>query len=1124
MNNNKVRVQIIGNYLEPLERPLMNNGILFESVIPSCSPLAMEGDIIEDNLKYCNGINQQPALLNLRKNLSQMLSRDPENFCQNYNSQPHGKEVRYRNMSEYLILMNTSMGYSLFEKNTVVYSDLYPQNQFTTDIKADKSYRALHFPFHKSFNWKYYYDKFIDAVLREYDSEHIILIRTNSAQWYMDKREIKTFDKRSSQYRNMVEQMDEYFIARTKCLCINEQYAHIPDKNMVCVFPFALSNGFAYKQYERAILDIIKNHNTSPYKTSVIKGASFEQLLYKKLSSGVIELSSDCLRLIREESLSIDDVIFRAEKVLDKLFTAVSVLRRFLDADNGYTLSDYVIELLADKNSLDEKINFELVETYTKYMKLNINDIIAVYMMYSRSSKKELFKNIIANIIDNPDCLPITFANRFRQSNIDFLSNYPYIQDDLKCRDESNEVYIRLNTGCYIVVDKTEKTMSMANIDIKDAAAHMPIIDNGYICPVECADALCGNMAFYIEKARKGDGNAPVKIQFDSIEKFRKYLSIIDYPDLLDTEPFVLCLVGSDYSVADYSPRTDLSFLFKKGTMICFLASGFTNQICYYLVAKRAQELKGGEVYFDDTLTVKMPAFNGTEDLKRIAKEDISKRLFTNIFNKRLISVLTGSERAPDVLYKYGCKHIVAASAYQHNLKDIHLCHRFLYTINASASINEFFLYNFDLTYYIALIRPEHILRRTDFQILKYISFPEYDTEKNIQLAKQMNSCDAVAIHIRRGDYITLGIVDDLDFYKESLEKIKNISDYGNKKFFIFSDDIPWCKSHLDEIGFGAFPDADITFVDHNKGADSYRDMQLMTEAKIHISGSSGFSRIVPLLSRKNEIYMNYDWWTMELIKSTGKINKYDIGRYSKQYATAWGQVISSSSTKITPLPQPSTQKTDESKLQKVAGGIIPGREITEFLNFWFDKANMVRNDRILLIGDSISRAYRGPLAALTGRPVDFFATTTSIDEDMFWKTLELFFGFEEYRQQKAHIQIGLHSIDGFMSAKRNFSLEEYERNYDKLVKTVKKYIPDLTIATTTKVVQVGNLTAIDQHNTEEVIKRNEIAMRIAKKHGLKTNDLFTSMYNSLHRDLVHFTTESIQEMAKHVAKAMGLI
>ncbi len=199
------------------------------------------------------------------------------------------------------------------------------------------------------------------------------------------------------------------------------------------------------------------------------------------------------------------------------------------------------------------------------------------------------------------------------------------------------------------------------------------------------------------------------------------------------------------------------------------------------------------------------------------------------------------------------------------------------------------------------------------------------------------------------------------------------------------------------------------------------------------------------------------------------------------------------------------------------------GREYVEWLNFWFDKANEKRNDRILLIGDSIARDYRGPLASLTNLPVDFFATTAAMDDKMFWKTLDLFLEYEDYRWQKAHIQIGVHSIDGMFWAKRNVDLLEYEKTYERLVCTIREIVPDLTIATTTKVVNSKDLSSIDAYVTEEIKKRNEIAVRIAEKYGLPVNDLFKKMYNWPHRDKVHFTLEGRNQMAEYVAAAMKL-
>lgn len=157
---------------------------------------------------------------------------------------------------------------------------------------------------------------------------------------------------------------------------------------------------------------------------------------------------------------------------------------------------------------------------------------------------------------------------------------------------------------------------------------------------------------------------------------------------------------------------------------------------------------------------------------------------------------------------------------------------------------------------------------------------------------------------------------------------------------------------------------------------------------------------------------------------------------------------------------------------------IIPNREQIEWLNFWFDNGNEKRSDRVMLIGDSISREYRFALRILTKRPVDFFACSTSISDEKFYETLELFFSYKEYRQKKAQIQIGVHGINGFEKAITSNSIADYEKGFEKLVNYVLKYIPDLTIALTTAVVQANNLSVIDEKINNEIIKRNLVAKK----------------------------------------------
>lgn len=201
----------------------------------------------------------------------------------------------------------------------------------------------------------------------------------------------------------------------------------------------------------------------------------------------------------------------------------------------------------------------------------------------------------------------------------------------------------------------------------------------------------------------------------------------------------------------------------------------------------------------------------------------------------------------------------------------------------------------------------------------------------------------------------------------------------------------------------------------------------------------------------------------------------------------------------------------------------MPEREDTEWLNFWFSRGNKNLDNRVLLIGDSIAREYRGPLENLINKPVDFFATSAYIADDMFWKQFDLFFSFKEYRQSKAHIQIGLHGINTFGGAKHSNSLEEWEIYYEKLVKRIMEFIPDLTIALSTPAI-ITNTGVLYEKWNDEIIKRNRIAAKIAEKYKLNINDLYTLMLGEPHRDMTHFPKEGSEKIAKKIAESLKLL
>ena len=122
---------------------------------------------------------------------------------------------------------------------------------------------------------------------------------------------------------------------------------------------------------------------------------------------------------------------------------------------------------------------------------------------------------------------------------------------------------------------------------------------------------------------------------------------------------------------------------------------------------------------------------------------------------------------------------------------------------------------------------------RTDF------TFKNPLIRQNAELAAQIGQVNAVSLHVRRGDYAnnpktttTHGMC-SLDYYRAA---IRYISDRVEKPyFFIFSDDIAWVKNHL-KMNYPC------QYVDHNRGAESYNDMHLMSLCRHYIIANSSFS------------------------------------------------------------------------------------------------------------------------------------------------------------------------------------------------------------------------------------------------------------------------------------------
>lgn len=128
------------------------------------------------------------------------------------------------------------------------------------------------------------------------------------------------------------------------------------------------------------------------------------------------------------------------------------------------------------------------------------------------------------------------------------------------------------------------------------------------------------------------------------------------------------------------------------------------------------------------------------------------------------------------------------------------------------------------------------------------LDYKTYFENKDYEFLNQIKNTDnPVAIHVRRGDFLTNegGQSVTLDFFMNAINEIENKLLAGG--FFIFSDDIDWCKQQLKS----KFP---MYFADFNDDQNGFKDMYLASQCHHFIlTQASTFGHQIVLLNKEHE-------------------------------------------------------------------------------------------------------------------------------------------------------------------------------------------------------------------------------------------------------------------------------
>ena len=191
-------------------------------------------------------------------------------------------------------------------------------------------------------------------------------------------------------------------------------------------------------------------------------------------------------------------------------------------------------------------------------------------------------------------------------------------------------------------------------------------------------------------------------------------------------------------------------------------------------------------------------------------------------------------------------------------------------------------------------------------------------------------------------------------------------------------------------------------------------------------------------------------------------------------------------------------------------------RESIEWCDIWISHANETNLPRVLLIGDSITRAYYPEVEKnLAGKAyVGRLSSSAFISDPILLKQIEMM--LSEYKFDVIHFNNGMHGWQ--------HSEKEYEQAFPKFLETIQKYAPDAKLiwANTTPLKVSPNLPPENQTQAtaERIVRRNEIASKWVQAKGIPVDDLNMPMrgHPELHSDNVHFNDKGIAIQAAQVA------
>lgn len=246
--------------------------------------------------------------------------------------------------------------------------------------------------------------------------------------------------------------------------------------------------------------------------------------------------------------------------------------------------------------------------------------------------------------------------------------------------------------------------------------------------------------------------------------------------------------------------------------IIVKLKGGLGNQMFQYAFARRISEKNKTEIKFDIS--------------EYLSKQRINRHYCLSVFNIKEEKEIKKIEyKNKNAIFKI-IRKLVTKIKYKKRY------------INDSSNLDKIDTTKKDSYYLDGYFQSEKYFKPIENIIRNEFTIKNELLSDRLKDAKEnISNNNSVSIHVRRSDYIDDKKINKYhgaltkEYYKNAIEIInKKIQ---NPSFYIFSDDIKWCKENLNDLA------NDITFIENLK---DFEDLELIKTCKHNIIANSSFS------------------------------------------------------------------------------------------------------------------------------------------------------------------------------------------------------------------------------------------------------------------------------------------